>query len=651
MASGNIVKAFGDYSTQYELRIAWSSTSNINSNTSIVKATVSLYCPYSLYIASRTGNTITINGKVYSFDTKALNTSSSATFTLATITSDAISHNSNGSKSITISSSFKLNASLGGDYFGTVTASGTAKLDNIPRAATLTSAPNFDDEDNPVIKYSNPAGNAVETLQAAIYNSDGSKALAAYRNITKTGTSYTFSLTATERNAFRNNMRNSKSTTVRFYIRTVIGDNTYTSYLSKTFIVVNAEPTINPTVTDINPVTEALTGDSNTLIRYFSNAAITFGESALKGATIESKSVVNGSKTLSNNGTLNEVESGSFKFTVTDSRGYSTTETVNKPIVNYIRLTCGLSNTNFNTDGLISFRIKGNYFNGTFGTTSNVLIIQYRYKLSGGSYGDWISAEAAINGNKYTADVVISGLDYRSKYVIQARALDELDIISSSEKTLSCVPVFDWGESDFSFNVPVNMGENVHFENGGTGIRGTTTDGVDVQCFSPCNTNNNCVVGYGGYTEEVGGTNIYGNEVRIISNASVYVNGMEIAENKVLWSGEYYMTENQTATLTEVVSKQATGIVLVFSRYNPGEGVLNEQFNYHFVPKQIVALQNGKGSIFPMSTSNETFAASKYLYIYDDKIAGHANNDATGTGNNGITYTNNRFVLRYVIGV
>ena len=46
---------------------------------------------------------------------------------------------------------------------------------------------------------------------------------------------------------------------------------TYRKYLTKTLSIVNATPTINPTITDTNSVTASLTGDSNTLIRYFSN--------------------------------------------------------------------------------------------------------------------------------------------------------------------------------------------------------------------------------------------------------------------------------------------------------------------------------------------------------------------------------------------
>lgn len=118
----------------------------------------------------------------------------------------------------------------------------------------------------------------------------------------------------------------------------------------------------------------------------------------------------------------------------------------------------------------------------------------------------------------------------------------------------------------------------------------------------------------------------------------------------VIWEGAYYMTDTQTATLKEKVSAQPSGIVLVFSEYIDGEAK-NQTFVSYFVSKQLVALQTGKGHSIIMSTHTFSWVATKYLYISDDKIVGHANNKATGTASTGIKYTNNRFVLRYVIGV
>lgn len=117
---------------------------------------------------------------------------------------------------------------------------------------------------------------------------------------------------------------------------------------------------------------------------------------------------------------------------------------------------------------------------------------------------------------------------------------------------------------------------------------------------------------------------------------------------RLLWSGAYYMTEEHTATLSEKISEQPNGIVLVFSYFN--STAQNYNFNSHFISKKLVALHEGNGSDFFMTASLSAIGR-KYLYIKDDRIIGHSANADTGTASSGITYANNKFVLRYVIGV
>lgn len=121
-------------------------------------------------------------------------------------------------------------------------------------------------------------------------------------------------------------------------------------------------------------------------------------------------------------------------------------------------------------------------------------------------------------------------------------------------------------------------------------------------------------------------------------------------KGRLLASPGQYMTEGHVANLSSPVSEQPNGIVLVFSVYSDG-APQNYQFNSFFVSKYIVAAHSGSGHTFFMSASNFAYACSKYLYISDTKITGYVDNNKTGTGSNGITYDNKRYVLRYVIGV
>ena len=109
------------------------------------------------------------------------------------------------------------------------------------------------------------------------------------------------------------------------------------------------------------------------------------------------------------------------------------------------------------------------------------------------------------------------------------------------------------------------------------------------------------------------------------------------------------MTSGHIIAFSEPASKQPSGIVLVFSEYYDAE-VKNQSFASFFVPKQLIASHSGSGHNFIMSTSNVAYIATKYLYIRDDGITGHNNNNLTLTAS-GVTLNNNRFVLRYVLGV
>ena len=141
MASGSFYKSFSTYN--YKLIIEWSSTPTESTNSSVVSATIKLYCPYALYVGARTGNTVSINGASYKYDSIKISTDNGGTFTLGTVKSGPIEHNGDGTKSISISCSYQLNATIDGTYYSTITASNTIALDNIPRSSAITSAGNI----------------------------------------------------------------------------------------------------------------------------------------------------------------------------------------------------------------------------------------------------------------------------------------------------------------------------------------------------------------------------------------------------------------------------------------------------------------------------------------------------------------------------
>ena len=123
-----------------------------------------------------------------------------------------ITHNADGTAG---NVGFQLNGSVYTNRTNSYT--GSISLTRIPRQANLTSAPDFNDEANPTINYSNPAGNSVSSLDACI-SLTGSRDDVGYRAVSKTGTSYTFNLTEAERNVLRGACPNSNSLSVKFYL-------------------------------------------------------------------------------------------------------------------------------------------------------------------------------------------------------------------------------------------------------------------------------------------------------------------------------------------------------------------------------------------------------------------------------------------------
>ncbi len=334
----------------------------------------------------------------------------------------------------------------------------TVTLPTIPRQASLTSAQDFTDESNPTIGYSNPAGNGVNSLQAGIYSANGSTAYAAYRNVSKTGNSYTFNLTEAERNALRNAFPTANSMQVRFYLRCVIGSATYLSYLTKSITIVNGNPKFNPVLEETNPQVLPLTGDGNKLIRFVSVVKATSNAYAVKGASLASQTIRNGSVEYAGSpAVFDKIEAADFVFGANDSRGFYGSQTVTRDMVDYVPLTCNIGSNSPDTEGNFVFIVSGNYFSGNFGAQENSLQVEYRYKAGTGQYSDWTPMSPVISVNTYEATAEFSGFDYRMTYTFQAKATDKIGEVYTVEKPIRAQPVFDWSENDFQFHVPVGM--------------------------------------------------------------------------------------------------------------------------------------------------------------------------------------------------
>lgn len=321
-----------------------------------------------------------------------------------------IAHGSDGTKTFSASAQ-------AGIYYVAVncTGSGSWSLPTISRQATLTSAPNFTDEQNPKIIYSNSAGSLVTSLQACI-SLTGSTDNIAYRDIPKNGTEYTFNLTTAERNILRSASPNSNTLSVIFYVKTVISGQTYYSTLTRTLTIVNANPTISGgSYRDTNSATIAITGNNQQIIQNNSTVAFTFGSlAAQKYATLRSIEITVNAVTvtttlsgssLSNTtitfGAINSSSNLSASIKLTDSRGNVSTATIALTILAWSLPTA-----------IINCIRKNNYYSDTDLTVNadysslggkNTITIQYQTKESDG--GSWSALQSLQDNVTETIDL------------------------------------------------------------------------------------------------------------------------------------------------------------------------------------------------------------------------------------------------------
>lgn len=125
--------------------------------------------------------------------------------------------------------------------------------------------------------------------------------------------------------------------------------------------------------------------------------------------------------------------------------------------------------------------------------------------------------------------------------------------------------------------------------------------------------------------------------------------------NRLLYQGEgLYMTESQKIILSEKISQQPTGIVIIWSAYRDGQA-RDFHWYFQFVPKFILSLptttKQFDTDIFLCAGGQSQYAAMKELTITDDVIYGRVGNSSDKLIINGITCVNNEWVLRAVIGV
>lgn len=263
--------------------------------------------------------------------------------------------------------------------------------------------------------------------------------------------------------AFYNEIPNDRSGTVKLHCDTYNGDVLLGTETCEFQAMVNEDlnaPTLNPTVEDLSEITGDLTGDTSILVRYHSYAYVEANAAARGGASLKRVEISNGSRIFEGSpASFEYVESSVFNITVVDSRGFITSKTIDLDaegrFVNYVNLTCNQSESRPDASGQMDLACAGIYYNGSIGQTENTLTVRCRCRTQSGTYViGWTDMTLSIGEDSYQASATLTGLDYKTTYVFEVEAWDELVAVLTESQAVRSLPTFDWGENDFAFHVP-----------------------------------------------------------------------------------------------------------------------------------------------------------------------------------------------------
>jgi hypothetical protein len=677
--SGSTSVAVTAYDT---LRFSWwVINQSIENNRTFIGWSLELVASTNGYISSTAAKdwSVTVNGTNYS-GTNTVGIASNATKTLAS-GQTVVNHNTDGSKVFTYAFSQEFNITFGGASVGTKTGSGTGVLDTLPRATTPgVSATTVEMGETMVIYTAGTSSKFTHDLAYAF--AGGSYVSIETGVVSSTYWKVPLDLASSVPNA------TSGTVTIRCITKngsTVVG--------TKTVLVTAKVPaSIIPTISTVTHV-EAATGVAEAVGVYVqgkTQVGVNITAAGAYGSTVKSyTSTLLGKSYQGANwtsGTLNQSGTLSIVTTVTDSRGRTASKTTNitvlaytPPSISTFSVARADSSGNATTDGTY-IRARTVYSVATL-SGANTASAKLEYRRAGTTYWSNLVAYTSLSMD---ATLTPKGSTFSTDYEWEFR-LTLTDAFSSAMYTAllpSGAVILDIkadGKGLAFFKTSTKDGVEIAGELPGSAIQlqsnanlnSLTTPGFYV---IPTTTISGTITNKP-YTDtatasirvERTGSTSYRQTVQKSTKTDgvIYERGYESGSwgswsvvysgaGKLLWSGSNLMTSGQTVNLSELISVQQSGIVLVFSRYISNAAV-DYYYSCHFVPKQLVptALSAGQTSAavsFMMATGKFEAVAAKYLYIKDDIIGGNDSNNSSGTAN-GVTYSNGSYALRYVIGV
>lgn len=625
---------------------------------------------------------VTINGTTYSgTNSVAIDNNTSKTLASGQV---SIPHNADGTKSFSYSFSQEFGITFAGVYIGTISGNGTGALNTIPRATQPSLNVTSADMGATVTIYT-PRASASFTHDLA-YSFAGSDYIAIQNGVT---TSIYWAIPLN----LANSIPNTTSGTVT--IRCITKNGTAVVGTKTVLLTAKVPATILPTISSVTH-TEATAGLAEAIGAYVqskSKIKASISASGAYGSTIKSySSTFIGKSYTGASWTSDTVElSGTLSIvtTVTDSRGRTASKTTNLTVLSYSppKITT-FSVARYNASGVadpdgIYARVRIVYSVTALNNknTANAVI---QYKRSTDS--TWTTLNTRTE-TSLDATLTPQGTTFSTDYQWDFRVTLTDAFNSATPATYTAVlpsgaVILDIkadGKGIAFFKTSTKAGVEIAGELPGSAIPLTTNANLNnltapgfyvipTATISATITNKP-------YTDtatasirvEQTGTGMLKQILQKSTKTDgvIYERGYDSSgwgawnmvysgAGKILWTGSYYMLATQTATFSEPLSQQQSGIVLVFSRY-ANTTAQDYQYSCHFIPKQLVtaamaAGQTAAGVALTMATSKYEYIAGKYIRVTETGVTGDATNNASGT-TNGITYNNGSFALRYIIGV
>lgn len=661
--------------TSYDGRyytLSWKATQSIENNTSTIAWTLTANGGNSGWYAERTVKVVIAGETVYSKTDRVTRYKGTVA-----IGSKTVSHDTYGEKSFTAS----VQAAV---YTSSVncTGSGSFDLDPIPRKSSLSlSASEIEMGKAVTLTIEKVSSNFTDNLWYDI----GNGWVWVADNVTS---GYQWKVPI----AFADRIPNDTSLSVKLAIDTYNGD-TFIGTAIKTFTanVPDYSPTFSVGFSDAMGYEEVY----GVYVQSKSKLKIEVKGTGGYSSTVNSYKITFDGKTYTSNSITTDIlkNSGSLpvNITITDTRGKTATGSKSIGIIAYTPPAISSMNVaryKLNDEGIYELNNSGDYLGVKFSAgitplnSKNTASYKVEYKkVTETEYSEPITLTDYANQYSVVDGVYYFIADKLSSYNITLTATDAFDNAPKTGIGTSIKKRFSMLKKVFGFAIGKIAELEGVFD---IALQTRFTGGILQPVLEP-NTDFNDVIIPNTYTLKNTSTANYSNcplpdgttgtltietsgnegQIRqIVTNCSkvnpvryerafFYDNWGEwictsAFEGKLLWSGGMWMNAEHTIALAEKVSEQPNGIVLVFSAYYQDDA-RDWAFNHCFVSKYAVNNYSGKGSSFWLTNTTDNFA-TKYLYISDTEIKGHADNDTPIT-KNGITYNNNYFVLRYVIGV